>query len=95
MDKKVKKIIKFSASWCNPCKLFAPHFEAVSKMKEFENLEFSSFDVDDEEAGELVKKYQIMNVPAVMLTTEEGEPIFKLVGNIPEQDLVEIIKNSL
>ena len=34
------KILKFSASWCGPCRVFANTFKKVSEMEEYKDIEF-------------------------------------------------------
>ena len=36
----VKKVYKMSASWCMPCKVYAPVFESVSKLDEYKDIEY-------------------------------------------------------
>ena len=47
-------VMDFTASWCPPCQMIAPHFQTMSE--EFENVQFYKIDVDEngdaaEEAG--------------------------------------------
>lgn len=89
------KIIKFSASWCAPCKAMKPIFDKVSSMKEFENLEFLSYDIEEDEDGvELVEKYNIRNVPTIVIADEDNEPIKKIIGLINEKELINLIKDN-
>lgn len=81
----LKKVIKLSASWCNPCKRLAPIFEEISKLEEFKDVEFKSVDVDEDE-DMLTEKYQIRSVPTVILVDENGDSIKKLIGLLPSKD---------
>ena len=54
------KVLKFSASWCGPCRAYKPTFEKVSKMDEFGDIEFEELDVDENE--DLAVKYGIRGV---------------------------------
>jgi thioredoxin 1 len=91
----MRKIIKYSAVWCSPCKAFAPKFEKISKMEEFKDVEFLSLDIEDDESQESVEKYQIRNVPSVVITDNDGNISKKIIGNIPENDLINLIKEEL
>ena len=95
MAKKAKEVIKFSASWCGPCKAYGPIFEKVSKNEDLKDIKFIEMDVESEEAAPLVEKYGIRGVPATMIIDEEGEPINQVVGPIPEAKLIELIKGEL
>ena len=93
---KVKKVAEFSASWCAPCKAYAPIFKRVSEMEEFSEIEFVSTCIDDGEDHDLeIAKFDIKSVPTTILLDENNEPIYKLMGNIPEKDLVDLITKCL
>lgn len=89
------KIIKFSASWCGPCKMMKPTFDKVSSMEEFKNIEFISYDIEEDEQGvELVEKYNIRNVPTIVIADEDDEPIKKIIGLVSEKELINLIKDN-
>jgi|ERR1712179_34259 len=39
--------IDFTASWCGPCKMIGPKFEAMSNDAKYSKIEFVKIDVDD------------------------------------------------
>ena len=83
-------ILKFSASWCGPCRAMEPVIEKVSK--EFDGkARILSLDVDEE--ADIASYYKIRSVPT-MLYFKGGELKDKSVGAIPENDLINRI-NSL
>ena len=95
-NNKVKKVLEISANWCAPCKAYAPVFEKVSKMNEFKDIVFDTLEIDDNEDHDLeVEKFGIKSVPTTILLDENDEPIYKLMGNVPEKDLVELITKCL
>lgn len=84
-----------SASWCFPCKAYAPTFIEVSKMDENKGIEFKEFDADNDE--ELFEKYQVRSVPTTVFLDENDCEIYKLTGNISKTDLlkaIETVKNG-
>lgn len=92
----LKKVIKFSATWCAPCKALAPKFHNVSELEEFKDIEFKEVDIEeDDEADELVEKYKIRNVPTIVLADEWGAALKTLIGNVQESDIVSIIKSEM
>lgn len=95
MANKAKEVIKFSASWCGPCKAYGPIFEKVSKNDDLKGIKFTAMDVESEEAAPLVEKYGIKGVPATMIVDEDREPIKQVLGPIPETSLVELIKGEM
>ena len=91
---KTKKVIKFSASWCQPCKVYAKTFEKVSQMDEFSGIKFESHDVEEsEEIEDMAAKLQIRGVPSTVLFDEDGNVLSRISGNIPAQVLVDAIRN--
>lgn len=93
---KLKKIIKFSTSWCGPCRAYAPTFHKVKDMDEFKDIEFKEIDIEKDNGGEvLAEKYQIRSVPTTILLDENDELIYKVMGNIPLNDLTNIINEAL
>lgn len=95
-NNKTTKVLEFSASWCAPCRAYAPIFERVSKMEEFNNIKFESVTLDDGENHDLeIGKYDIKSVPTTILLDENNDPIYKLMGSVPEKDLVDLINKTL
>ncbi|MCL2569575.1 MAG: thioredoxin family protein [Firmicutes bacterium] len=54
----------FSASWCGPCRMFAPKFESVSKRL---GNEFVFAKIDADECEELCESYGIASVPTIIM----------------------------
>ena len=93
---KVKKVAEFSASWCAPCKAYAPTFKRVSEMEEFSDITFESIMLDDGEDHDLdIAKFEIKSIPTTILLDENNEPIYKVMGNVPKKDLVDLITTCL
>ena len=93
---KVTKVIKFSASWCMPCRRYAPTFKRVSEMEEYKDIEFKSVDIEnDEDADVLVAKFGIRSVPTILLLDENDNVIYKLMGNTSLKDFTDVINKAL
>ena len=79
----MKKLLYFSAAWCQPCKMFGPIMDEVSE----EGLPVQKVDVDAE--NETSQKYQIRNVPTVILVDGEGTEIAKFIGVKSKQQVID------
>ena len=76
----MKKILYFSATWCNPCKLIKPKMVALSAT-----LPVQIIDIDSDPG--LAQKYNIRNIPAVVVVN--GDTVTaRLVGNAITQESV-------
>lgn len=90
------RVIKLSAQWCAPCRIYAETFKKVSGMEEFKDIEFKALDVeDDAEAEDLVNRFGVRGVPTTLIMNENGELIYKMTGNLKEAALVETINDAL
>lgn len=78
-------ILKFSAEWCQPCKLLGSIINDV--IGEYNDVNFVECDVDDVDE-ELIKEYDIKNVP-VMIFFQDGFQIDKTIGMIGREKLIE------
>ena len=60
-------VVDFWASWCGPCKTFAPVFEAASESHP--NILFGK--VNTEEQMELAGHFDIRSIPTLMVVREK------------------------
>lgn len=68
-------VVDFSATWCGPCRIIAPHFVELSKK--YTNMIFIKVDVDDvQEVAELCK---ISAMPTFQVW-KDGKKVDELVG---------------
>ena len=75
-------LVDFFATWCGPCKMFAPTFDEFAA--DHEEIECVKVDVD--QCGELAKKYGIMSIPTIILI-KGGEQQKKNVGTLDLEEL--------
>ncbi len=69
----MSKILKFSASWCQPCKM-------LSKRIEGEDLGAPVQEVDIDENTDLATKYAIRGVPTLVLVDDQDQEVGRLSG---------------
>lgn len=84
------KVLKFGATWCGPCKTYHTILEEV-KNDLPEGVEIMEYDVDSDEATELLSKYSIRSVPTTIFENEDGS-YEKVTGIIPKEDFLNRFK---
>ncbi|CAK9805278.1 Trx-2 [Anthophora plagiata] len=68
-------IVDFFAVWCGPCKMFAPHFDALAQ--EMKDVVFLKVDVD--ECEELNVAFHITSMPTFIFI-KNGKEVDRLSG---------------
>jgi thioredoxin 1 len=81
----MKELIKFSASWCQPCKSLAANFKYV----EMGDVKLTEVDID--ENLDLAKQYGVRGVPTMVLV-EDGKEIKRNVGVLMADKIEEFIR---
>ena len=79
-------LLDFWASWCGPCRQFAPVYEAASEKHA--DVVFGS--VNTEEEQQLSAAAGISSIPTLM-AFREGVLVFKQAGALPAPALEELI----
>ena len=75
----MKKLLQFSASWCQPCK-------QLSKTLESTDLGIPLQYIDVDENNDLVSQYGIRGVPTLVLLENDAE-VKRISGSKTAQEL--------
>jgi thioredoxin 1 len=76
------KLLKFSASWCGPCKM-------LTKVMESIEFPYEVVDVDIEGNEELVAKYGVRGVPTLVLLDDKDDVVVVHIGALDKTALEE------
>jgi thioredoxin 1 len=77
----MKRVLRFTASWCSPCKMLALQLEDIENKPLIEVI-----DIDSE--SEVAIEYGIRGVPTLVMMDENGE-IKRNTGMMAKAELEE------
>jgi thiol-disulfide isomerase/thioredoxin len=84
----MNSILKFGASWCDPCKILDLRIE---KLTEEEQKNIFSFDVDICER-ELLSLYNVRSVPYLIVKNPRNDILKRVSGLVTIETLEELLR---
>jgi len=95
-DQEIKKpggllLVDFWAAWCAPCRLIAPHLEALAQEYQGK-ARVGKVNVD--ENGTLAGRFQIRSIPT-LLVFKDGQVVDQLIGAAPKDSIQDLLDRHL
>lgn len=88
-----KKVVSycFHASWCHSCPQVWKAFKEIANEMQDKNYKFVDLDVEDDLGVELSAKYQVRNVPTI-LVVKADRIVERIVGTRSKEELKQSLK---
>ena len=84
-------VIDFWASWCQPCRVMSPNFEAAATRLE-PRVRMAKLDVDA--ANATAERYRISGIPSLVMI-HKGREIERTSGAMPTEAIVSWVERAL
>ena len=81
-----KVLLDFWATWCGPCRMIAPHIDAIAE--EDESLTVGKVNVDEE--MELAARFGITSIPT-LIVMKNGEVKNQALGYRTKADILKLL----
>lgn len=82
------KILRFTASWCSPCKRYAPIFNEF-----VEENDINAEEIDIDESPELAQRYGVMSVPTTVILDKGDEVVGSVSGVVSKPALRRLVED--
>jgi len=80
------KIIRFTSTWCQPCKILAPIFGEL--QNEVSDVMFETIDVDYNK--DKASQYSVSGIPTVIIE-KDGQIVNRFSGVKPKNAIISLI----
>ncbi len=88
---KIPVLVDFWAEWCGPCKALGPTLEEIAKEPA---AGFKIAKVNVDEYPELATRFNVMNIPTMILF-KKGEEVDRIVGLMPKAKILAKINSII
>jgi len=85
------KVLKFGAIWCKECLVMEPAWKGIGDS--ITGLAIEHYDADED--SEVLKKYNVLNVPTFIFLDKDGNEFLRLEGLQNKDELIKLVKENL
>ena len=85
------KVLKFGAIWCKECIVMRPMWNDIEE----EIPELVTENIDADENPEILKKYDVSDVPVFIFLDKDNKEIIRLKGAQKKENLVNLVKENI
>lgn len=82
------KLLKFQASWCQPCKVLTSILNTMQ-------IPFPVEVIDADENKDLLQKYNVRSIPVLILLDENNNEIDRLTGSTTKDKITALLNKEL
>ena len=82
------KLLKFQASWCQPCK-------TLTSLLNTMQIPFPVEVIDADENKDLLQKYNVRSIPVLVLLDENNNEIDRLTGSTTKDKITALLNKEL
>jgi thioredoxin 1 len=84
-------LVDFWATWCGPCKMFAPTIDSISDEYS-DKIKIGKCNVDDN--PNIAAKYGIMSIPTILIF-KDGKAVNQSIGITPKDTVINLFKKYI
>ena len=88
LQSKTPVLVDFWAEWCGPCRALAPKLEEIATELKGK-IKILKINVDENPT--MPAKYGVRGIPTMILF-KGGEEIEQIVGNLPKNNILEVLQ---
>ncbi len=92
IQSQVPVLVDFWAEWCGPCRGLAPKLEEIANEMGPSKLRVVKINIDENQ--DAPKNFGIRSIPTMILF-KGGQQVEQLLGNLPKENIVDMIKKHV
>ena len=84
-------LVDFWAEWCGPCRAVAPKLDEIA-TEYAGKVKIVKINIDDNQ--ESAARFNVRSIP-IMILFKGGQSVGQLLGNLPKDSIVDLVKKGL